>query len=219
MVECHDNCRNGLLHYSLAMRCRICEHPDRKRIELMLANGVASRVTAGRFEVQRDAVWRHGRNHMTAELKAKLKVRGFTDPAVDLKALRRAESESLLSNLIAERARQARLADKAEEAGDTPGATKASMAVVHTLGTIGKLLGELRTGGTTITQNILVNPDWHAIRRVLVDTLRPYPEAARNVARALQAFEASRVPVIEGEAVTALPAPHAAASANLMPQV
>jgi hypothetical protein len=49
-------------------RCTICNHPARPQIDLAIATGVAKRAIAARFQVSRDAVWRHAQAHLTAEI-------------------------------------------------------------------------------------------------------------------------------------------------------
>ena len=53
-------------------RCTICNHPARPQIDLAIATGVAKRAIAERFQVSRDAVWRHAQAHLTAEMRAAL---------------------------------------------------------------------------------------------------------------------------------------------------
>jgi hypothetical protein len=50
-----------------------------------------------------------------------------------------------------------------------------------------KLLGELQQEGTV---NVTVSPEWAALRAVVIAALRPYPDAAQAVTRALTAGEA-----------------------------
>jgi len=53
-------------------RCTICNHPTRPQIDLEIATGLSKRAVAARFEVSRDAVWRHGQAHLSAEMRAAL---------------------------------------------------------------------------------------------------------------------------------------------------
>src|SRR5215831_20057696 len=54
------------------LRCTICNHPARPQIDLAIATGLSKRAVAQRFGVSRDAVWRHGQAHLTAEMRAAL---------------------------------------------------------------------------------------------------------------------------------------------------
>src|SRR5215831_16993307 len=57
---------------AVGRRCTICNHPTRPQIDLEIATGLSKRAVAARFEVSRDAVWRHGQAHLTAEMRAAL---------------------------------------------------------------------------------------------------------------------------------------------------
>jgi hypothetical protein len=54
------------------LRCTICNHPARPQIDLAIATGLSKRAIAQRFQVSRDAVWRHAQAHLTAEMRAAL---------------------------------------------------------------------------------------------------------------------------------------------------
>ena len=54
------------------LRCTICNHPARPQIDLAIATGFSKRAVAERFQVSRDAVWRHAQAHLTAEMRAAL---------------------------------------------------------------------------------------------------------------------------------------------------
>jgi hypothetical protein len=172
-------------------RCQVCQHADRAKIEVQMANGVGIDTLADRFSLHRQALWRHKRFHMTEDQLRRLKLTGYSDPRTDLEALKRTETESLLANLISERVRQARIADAAEADQQWSVASKASGELVRTLKTIGTLLGEIHTGNTTINNqfNLLIDPQWLEIRRAITQALRPHPVALRAVADALQTIE------------------------------
>jgi hypothetical protein len=156
----------------------------------MAANGVTHAKVGAQFGISTDSVWRHMRKHVGEDGKARLRIVGASDPKIDLEALKRCESESLLQNLIAERVRLQRLADTAETGGNVGDAVKAARATVEVLALVGKLLGELRTGGTTITTNtVLLSSSWFELRRVITVALRPHPAAQKAVLDALREHE------------------------------
>jgi hypothetical protein len=176
---------------SKTARCKACHHPQRGRIEMQLANGVSMVKVARQFEgLTKWGLSRHFRLHVSPARKDKLRV-GASDLKVDLDTLKRAESESLLQNLIAERARLQRIADLCEGVGNFQDATRASTAVVRVLELVAKYLGELKTGSTSVTQNFLLAPDWVNLRRAIATALRPFPEAQRAVLEAVRAHESS----------------------------
>lgn len=191
-------------------KCRTCGHPERARIELALANGVdASRVARQFFagdKAARFAVRRHWIKHVTAAKKDSLRLVGLSDPKVDLDKLKTIEAESLLQNLVYERARLQRIADASEAVGNFQDATRSSTALVRLLELTAKYLGELRVGHTTINNNLLLSPDWVQLRRIIVTALRPYPEAQRAVVAAVREYEAGSGVEVSARHAIELPA-------------
>jgi hypothetical protein len=173
--------------------CQVCEHPDRASIELGLANKVPIRVLGKRYGIHHDAVHRHGRNHMSAELHAQLMTRGRMTPA-DLENLRVTESEGVLQHLVAVRGRMYGLMDVAEQQGDYKAAAMIGGQIVKNMEVTAKLLGDIRTGTVNVTNNLLVMPEFHALRTTIMQALRVHPEARADVAAALRLLESPDVP-------------------------
>ena len=178
--------------------CSVCDSPDRPQIEIGLANRIAARVLALRYGLSEDALQRHAKSHMTAELKSSLRVRGHRSDA-ELAAIRDHESKSLLDHLVWQRSRLYANADRAAQLGDAPGERAALEAAGRSSERIGKLLGELG-GAVTInhnTINLAQSPQWHLIRSALVRELRPLGAGAIAAgARAIAAAEAAIVPPV-----------------------
>jgi len=183
--------------------CAVCLHERRAEIELAHVNGVSAPALGKRHKLHPQALRRHMVRHVTEDQRQVLKYQGYVDEAVDLEAMRNAETRSLLANLIAERVRQSRLAARAELGKDVNTAVRASAEVVRTIARIAGLLGELPTGHVTnnITNNLLVSPQWATIRQLIVVALRPYTDAQRAVIEALERHEAHEL--------ASLPAPPA----------
>jgi hypothetical protein len=176
--------------------CTICGHPDRASIELGLANKVPIRVLGKRYGVSSDAVHRHGHRHMTAELHAQLMTRGRMTPQ-DLENLRVTESEGVLQHLVAVRGRMYALMDVAEQQGDYRSAATIGGQIVKNMEVTAKLLGDIRTGTVNVTNNVLLLPEFHALRTTIMQALRAHPEARAEVAAALRALESPDVPAQE----------------------
>jgi hypothetical protein len=49
--------------------CAICRHPERERIEALRVSGASLDSLAKKFRVHRDAIWRHHKDHISADLK------------------------------------------------------------------------------------------------------------------------------------------------------
>lgn len=176
--------------------CKVCEHPDRASIELGLANKVPIRVLGKRYGLSQDSVWRHGRNHMSPELHSQLMTRGRMTPA-DLENLRITESEGVLQHLVAVRGRLYGLMDSAEQQDDYRGAAAIGNQISKNLETTAKLLGDIRTGTVNVTNNVLLLPEFHALRTTIMRALREHPEARASVAAALRAMESPDTPAQE----------------------
>jgi RNase P/RNase MRP subunit POP5 len=178
--------------------CHVCNHERRAEIELRLANNTPVRVVALKYGVGKDSCYRHRSRHMDASLVQQLQATGQRVNPSDLAELKRTESEGLLQTLVHERARQQRIADKAEVVDDYANATRASVAALKSSELIAKLLGDIKTG--SVTQNILIAPEFHAFRTAVIQALRAYPEAKLAVLQQMQAIEQREV--IDGELVS-----------------
>ncbi len=170
-------------------QCTICVHDRRHQIEIGLVHHVPMRVLAARFQVSLDAVWRHRRNHVSPQVAAAI-LAAQKPSAVDLEALQRSESEGLLAQLVAQRARLQQHSDAALELGDVAHAIAAERAITSNLQLVGKLLGTLVQRHDVRHTSILVSPDYLRLRSALVEALRPYPEAAKAAGHALHDLEA-----------------------------
>jgi len=176
--------------------CKVCAHPDRASIELGLANKVPIRVLGKRYGLHHDSVQRHGARHMPAELHAQLMTRGRMTP-VELENLKVTESEGVLQHLVAVRSRLYVQMDAAESQDDYKAAASVATAIHKNLEITAKLLGDLRTGTVNVTNNLLVMPEFHALRTSILHALRGHPEARADVVRALQHFQSPDLPSAE----------------------
>lgn len=176
--------------------CKTCNHPDRAAIELGLANKVPIRVLGKRYGLSQDSVWRHGRNCMAPELHSQLMTRGRMSPA-DLENLRITESEGVLQHLVAVRGRLYGLMDSAEQQDDYRSAAAIGNQIGKNLEVTAKLLGDIRTGTVNVTNNVLLLPEFHALRTTIMQALRQHPEARADVAAALRRMESPDVPAQE----------------------
>jgi hypothetical protein len=180
------------------VQCTACLHRERAAIDLGLARGVAVRALARRFELGSDSLYRHARNHLPPQLRAKL-IAGPDLAVDDLDHLRTTESASLLGNLVALRHRLFAGLDAAEESGDANMVARVSNQLHRNFELVAKLLGDLSTG-TTINNNVLILPAYVELRVELVRALAPFPEARQAVAQVLHTIESKAASAIEAEA-------------------
>jgi hypothetical protein len=168
--------------------CSICRHQKKHLIEVGLTYGTPLRVLAKRFDVSFWAVYRHGKNHLSPQLRAAILV-AQKPSEVDLEQLRRSESEGLLGQLVSQRARLQRHSELALEVGNLGDAVRTEKAITSNLELVAKLLGTLVTHHNITHTNVLISADYLALRQAMLTALRPFPEAARAVSDALHQLE------------------------------
>jgi hypothetical protein len=167
-------------------QCNCCQHRELAGINLGLARGVSVRALARRYQVTRDSLYRHQKNHLPPQLRASL-IAG-PDLDIDLDKLRETESQSLLMNLVALRGRLFSILDVAEECRDGTMLARIAGQLHNNLDITARLVGSLSNGHTTIT-NVLIQPQYVEMRVELVRALAPFPAAARAVAAVLHQVE------------------------------
>ena len=163
------------------LRCTICNHPARPQIDLAIATGFSKRAVAERFQVSRDAVWRHAQAHLTAEMRAALATK-LLQREGDTRRILLEEGAGVTEALKAIRGPLFGLFLAAIDAGDNKAAAAISGRLHENLALVAKLTGELVPHtGTSIT-NILLSPDFQRLRAELIRVLGRYPEAQAEVA-------------------------------------
>lgn len=188
----------------MGKRCQVCEHPQRAQIELGLARKTSVPALARKFDISKDALYRHRDNHMPPQLKAALQT-AAQPTEIDLEQLRHSESEGLLQHLVAQRGRLYHAQEEAMSLGDFKAFTQIEGRVTDNLSLTAKLLGDLQTGGTTVNQ-LIVSPEYVQLRQALLQALQPYPEARAAVARVLKDMEGAD-PHVTGTPRNGEPAP------------
>jgi hypothetical protein len=151
--------------------CTVCTHPELEAINRALVEGTPNRRIASHHDVTERAVRNHKASHLPATLvKAQ-------------EAEEIAEADGLLSHVKDLQTRALSILDKAEAADELRTALGAIREARGNLELLAKLLGELDERPQV---NILIAPE---IRDVIVQALRPYPEARQSVANALAEIE------------------------------
>ncbi len=148
---------------------------------------VAFRVVARKYKVSKDSAYRYLRK-MPPQLRA-AHMGGTLRAGADLEKLRIDESEGLLQNLAAQRARLLLLQDAAMETENPGLAAQISGAIHRNLELVGKYLGEFAQHQIRATVSVLVQPEYLQMRAALVRALQPYPEARAAVAAVLHQIE------------------------------
>ncbi len=163
-------------------QCSICAHPEHDAINAALVGTASIRDIAALYRVSQDALGRHKADHLpltVAKAEATRQVeqaRGVVDAGLDVVAQLRAINGVTLHVL-----------KEARERHDGELALKAVDRVQRQIELQAKLLGDLDERPQV---NILIAPEWLAVRTVLLQALQPYPEARTAVAAALTQVDA-----------------------------
>lgn len=154
--------------------CTICNHPEREAIDAAIVGGESYRSITERFNVSAGAIARHKSEHIPATL-AQAQEAGEIAHAGDLLA----QVRDLHSRALA-------ILAKAEKGGDLKTALSGIGQARACLELLAKLLGELDERPQI---NLLVTPEWLAVRAAVWQALRLYPEARLAVAQSLAQLE------------------------------
>jgi hypothetical protein len=154
--------------------CTCCTHPQRADIDRALIAGGALRNIAERFGLSTTALHRHKSDHLPP---AMVKAAELEDVAHALDVVQQLRAINAASLTVLKEARAA---------GDGALALKAIDRIQKQIELQAKLLGELQDGATV---NILVSPEWLAVRSALMTTLTRYPDARLAVVESLTALE------------------------------
>ncbi len=161
--------------------CTICTHAEHDAINAALVGTASIRDIAALYRVSQDALSRHKADHLpltVAKAEATRQVeqaRGVVAEGLDVVAQLRAIN-SVTMHVLKE----------ARDRHDGELALKAVDRVQRQIELQAKLLGDLDERPQI---NILVAPEWLAVRTVLLRALTPYPEARTAVAAALTGVE------------------------------
>jgi hypothetical protein len=182
-------------------RCQVCRHNDRWRIELLRAGGASFESLAAKFGVDRDAIWRHWHQHITAEAKASY----LCGPADMEKLAEKAaqEGDSVIDYLKMCRSTLVTQMAAMNDAGDARGAAYVAVQLAKILETMAKVTGELNDLARSATYNISnvtnvavleQHPIFMRMQSSMLRALGPFPEARNAVVAALRDLDAGNAP-------------------------
>ena len=152
--------------------CSVCVHDQRAAIDQALVNGTAFPALAALYRVSEDALGRHKANHLPATLAR-------AQDAAEV-----AHADDLLGQVRDLQAKALGILTKAENSGQLMVALAAIRETRGCLELLGKLMGEIDDRPQV---NVLVMPEWLALRSRIVTALVPYPEARAALAEVLSA--------------------------------
>ena len=156
--------------------CTICGHQQRVEIDKGLLCKEPLRQLAAQWKVSVAALQRHKADHITRVLARAAE----KDELI--------QGEALLDQLRDLQRRSLAILDEAEATGKLGTALHAIREARSTLELLAKLLGELDDRPQV---NLVVAPQWIAVRTALMQALSEHPEARATVAEALAQLESS----------------------------
>jgi hypothetical protein len=178
----------------MGRRCTVCDHEQRAAIDRALAAEQSLRKTAERFGISDSAALRHKRQHLEPQLARALQgaagdhVADIARDRVVQKAQDIGQALDVVRQLKAINGACLEILQKSRVSGKDSVSLGAVDRIHKQIELQARLLGELQDGQTV---NVLVAPEWHQVRLVVVDALRPYPDARAAVAQALSALPAA----------------------------
>ena len=189
--------RQRRFHARKGPACSVCIHRDRARIEASRIAGVSLTNLAKKFNVGRDAIFRHMAHHVDDDLKAQYLAEV---PLKDLAEAAAAEGVSLIEYFSIIRAALMSQFQLAVAANDKNGAAILAGRLTEVLNAMGRLTGEmgqLAANHINITNNVAFLQDHPAFAKVQASLLRalaPFPDARAAVVTALRALDADNAP-------------------------
>ena len=171
-------------------RCQGCNHPERVRIERLLAAGASIKGTARKFTIDYHALRRHWVNHVSTDARAAY-IAGAGATKDQLEAIVADESLALVDHYRIVRGGLYRGFGAASEIGDCNTLALLAGRLHENLRDCGRLTGELQHGPLlNIQNNVLVGPDYSKAIARIVSAVAPYPEAREAVIAALRDLDA-----------------------------
>lgn len=154
----------------MGRQCTVCAHNDIEEINRLLLCSDSYRDIARQFGLSKDALARHKESHIP-ELLLK---------SHDVKET--LQADNLLDQIVYYEAEARRFKGLAESQGDLELALKSVDRALKCLDLFAKARGIISDQPQI---NVLVLPEWLALRGRIVAALRPYPDALEAVRDAL----------------------------------
>jgi hypothetical protein len=154
--------------------CTICSHPDRAEIDRALLDTDSLRDIAGRFDVSRSALDRHKADHLPEQLSKAQEADEVT------------QADDLLGRLDELWKEAKEIEARAKKSDDLRTAIQGIGQLARIVEVMAKIRGEIDSRPVI---NVVISPEWIAIRSVLLTTLRPFPEACVALAPRLDELE------------------------------
>jgi hypothetical protein len=188
-------------------RCLVCAHVDRTLIEATRIAGASLDTIAAKYNVSRDAIHRHMRNHVPEDLRAEYLA---AVPMKDLAAKAAEEGVSVLSYFSIIRAtlmRQFQLAASVNDRNATATLAGRLTEVLRAIGSISGEMSNIAVNHMTVNNTLVLNsPIFASLQANLLSALMPYPEARNAVIAALRQMDEQNTPEPSMKVIEHLPA-------------
>lgn len=154
--------------------CSICGHSDRAQIDREIVAGLAYRDISGRFQVSKSAVERHAGEHIAELLSRSRELRDFVN------------ADQLVGELRVLRETTLGILEEARVSGESSTALSAIQRLEKQAELVARLLGELVDRQRVETLDLAVSERWQRLRSLIVEAVRPYPDASAALLAALE---------------------------------
>ncbi len=151
-------------------RCSVCQHPERHVVDVSLVQRDSYRTIADSFGLSESALKRHVKDHLP-ELLVKSSA-----------AVEASDADALVAELRRVADNLERLSEKAEKDEDYRTAIAGNVALLKRAELLGKVRQLINEAPTL---ELHMHPEWVQLQALIVNAVRPYPEAREAVAKAL----------------------------------
>lgn len=178
-------------------RCICCGHKDRALIEASRIAGCSLDSISAKYNVSRDAVWRHMKDHVTVEARADYLA---AIPMAELAEKAATEGVSVLAYFSLIRStlmQQFQLAASLNDRNATGMLAGRLTEVLRAIGSISGEMGNMAVNNLTInnTTTILNSPIFATLQANLLQALAPFPDARNAVVAALRQMDEANTPM------------------------
>jgi hypothetical protein len=150
--------------------CTICAHRDVRRINAAIVESMPNRRIATQYGISEAAVRRHKAEHLPRRMVKAKEAKSVLDADQLL-----TQAQSLYAKAVA-------LLRQAEQDGDVRTALAGIGQARQCLELLMEATGKL---DRTPRVNVLISPEWIAVRTAIMDALSRHPEARQDVVQAL----------------------------------
>jgi hypothetical protein len=163
-------------HKGHAGGCTVCAHPEKTRIELLLAGGAGQTAVGRKYSLSNHAIHRHWHNHVTEERRAALILGPVQRQALASQVME--EATSVLDHHRAVRAGLYSGFDAAVTAGDKTATALLGGKLIEVNNAIAKLTGQLATSPLVqqTTINFHSSTEYMRLRDGLLQLAREHPD-------------------------------------------